>query len=35
VNPSVTVVGCPEELTLHAFGRDHAIVDISKVIRWP
>lgn len=27
--PSVTVVGCPEELTLHAFGRDHAIVDIE------
>ena len=26
---SVTVVGCPEELTLHAFGRDHAIVDIE------
>jgi hypothetical protein len=23
------VVGCPEELTLHAFGRDHAIVDIE------
>ncbi|MGH3991458.1 MAG: TIGR03085 family metal-binding protein [Pseudonocardiaceae bacterium] len=26
---SVTVAGCPEELTLHAFGRDQAIVDIE------
>ena len=26
---SFTVVGCPEELTLHAFGRDQAIVDIE------
>jgi uncharacterized protein (TIGR03085 family) len=26
---SVTVVGSPEELTLHAFGRDQAIVDIE------
>lgn len=26
---SVTVVGCPEELTLHAFGRDQAIVEIE------
>ncbi|HZA17204.1 MAG TPA: TIGR03085 family metal-binding protein [Pseudonocardiaceae bacterium] len=26
---TVTVVGCPEELTLHAFGRDQAIVEIE------
>jgi hypothetical protein len=26
---SVTVVGSPEELTLHAFGRDEAVVEIE------
>ncbi|MCA1820652.1 MAG: TIGR03085 family protein [Pseudonocardia sp.] len=26
---SVVLVGCPEELTLHAFGRDRAVVEIE------